>query len=437
VTDTNTAESLLVLRRDRMPKGMPILAFAVLVIVALSRSPYLFVHGRFWAEEGSLHFRRMVLDPFPEDVLFIQNRTGYINSITNLATWLADQVPLRQAPLVTTWLSLAVILSLVWVALFWPSELLPTGASRLAAATLLLVGTLASHEVWVNSINLPTYLGLLTVLLLFVDVRRIGRARLGFAGAALGIASISGIYSVVLTPLYVVRAYQERTRRHVALAAILTVGACIQFVLVMKNRSSGDLADTKMKFPGWSEGLRESAGRHVLAFLINRDQAEEIVRRTRPTDNLLAMSFCALVVLVFIGAVLAYAPNRRVVWMLVAAFALTELLVLYGAHEGGGRYSVVPIGILILALVHGAATTRQPFLAFGATALCAVVLISGLAAFWTYGSTRLRCQNCPEWQDQVREWEAGRRNDLRIWPYDGDYVWRIRLPHDATADARR
>jgi hypothetical protein len=396
----------------------------LLVAAALSRSPYIFAHGRFWAEEGSLHFRHMVVDPFPEDILYVQNATGYYNFVTNLLTWLADQVPLRQAPLVTSWLSLAVIIALAWIVLAWPSELLPTAAARIAAATLLVVGTLATPDVWANSINLPPYLGLLTLVLLFVETRRIGRIRFGFGAGMLGIASITGIYSTVFAPLFLLRAYQERTLRRALYAGILSIGACIQFVLVMQNRASGDLADSKMRFPGWGEVATESAGRHVLAFLVSRERVLARLRHASDT-RLIAYVLLGLAVCAFLAVLLAKVPNRRVALMLGTAFVLTELLVAYGALDGGGRYSVVPIGILILALVHGATAARGQLLPLGATVLCAVVLVSGLSTFWTYDRTRLRCIGCPVWTDEVREWEARETGKLEIWPYPG---WVVQLP---------
>jgi len=418
----------LLLRRDWSASAWSLGVFASLMLVAASRSPYVLVHGRFYAEEGSLHFAYAVAHPGWRGLFYLQTRTGYFNFICDAATFVASKAPLARAPLVTGWFSFAVLAAVVWIALAWPSELLPTAASRVAAAALVVVGTLAAPAVWLNSITAHAYLGILGILMLFVEVKRLSRRSFLFGAAALAVAGVSGVYTCLLAPFYCVRAVQERSRRRITYAVVVSVAALIQFAILLDARSSGEFASTKMRFSGLGLILRDVAGWHFGTFVFGTHVAESSVHsKVGSLGGLLAVSAFAAVILLFILVVLATVPNVRVAGLLVGVLAIEEFLVNYGALNGaGGRYAVVPIAILTLMLIHGATTSPYPWLAGAATALCAFVLAAGLANFWTEKPTLLRCIDCPRWDQQVQQWQAGRTQQLTIWPYPSH--WAVHLP---------
>jgi hypothetical protein len=428
----------LLLRRDWAPSAWSVGVFALLLLVAASRAPYVLVHGRFYAEEGSLHFAYAVAHPGWRGLFYVQTRTGYFNFLCDAATFVASKAPLAHAPLVTGWFSFAVLGSVVWIALAWPSELLPTAASRVAAAGLGVGGTGAVPAVWRNSITAHAYLGILGVLVLVVEVTRLSRRAFLFGAVALAVAGVSGLYTCVLAPFYCFRAVRERSRRRIAYAAVVSVAALIQFAVLLHARSSGDFASTKMRFPGLGTMLGDVAGWHVGTFVFGAHAAETSVHgKVYSLGGLLAVIAFGAVVMLFLLLVLATVPNVRVALLLVGVLAVEEFLINYGALNGaGGRYSVVPIAILTLMLIHGATASPYPWLAGAATALCAVVLVAGLANFWTERPTLLRCINCPRWDRQVQEWQAGRTQQLRIWPYPGQWVIHLPRPTGSTDDAR-
>jgi hypothetical protein len=136
----------------------------------------------------------------------------------------ATHVPVERAPLVTAWLSLALVIGVAWAALALPSDLLPNVGARLAAAVLLVVGPLAVPVVWLNATNAQVYLGVLAVLFLFVDVARLGRVQFPIVAVMLVLAGLSGLYAAALTPLFIALALRDRSARRIVLAVI--VSAC-------------------------------------------------------------------------------------------------------------------------------------------------------------------------------------------------------------------
>ena len=427
------AELATSLRAERVSGRTGIAAFALLLLAAVSRSPYTLLHGRFVAEEGTIYFAHMKTG----SIWFVARPVGYLYVFCNIATWLAAHGPLEQAPLVTAWLSLGVICVVVWAALCLPSELLPNAGSRIAAATLLVVGPLAVPEIWLNSTNAQTYLGVLALLLLFVSVAALGRPTFVAVAVLLALAGLSGLYAAALAPLFLYRAFRERTLRWSVLAAIISLSALLQLVVVQSSRASGNLAQGRLTFRGLGVLTRDVAAWHFSTFLFGDSIATRLHAHAYTFLGLLTFAFCAFVVAAILAAVLACVRRRQVALLLVVAFVLEEALVLFGTrHDAGGRYAALPIAILLLISVHAMSTTRYRAAAGIAAAFCLVSFVGGCSAFWTSQPSTLRCIKCPQWNQQVSAWRSGRTDHLVIWPYTKS-VWTIALPHQSPRARRQ
>jgi hypothetical protein len=416
------AESL---QREQVAGRHRVAVFVGLLAIAISRAPYLLMRGRFFAEEATAYF----VHAKRGSAWFIGDHVGYIYAFCNASAWLAARVPLEQAPLVTAWLSLGVVAAIVWAALSLPSILLPTAGTRIAAAALLVVGPLAMPVAWLNTTNIQVYLGILALLLLFVDLRGLRRTAVVAIAASLLLAGLSGLYAAILAPLFVVRAVRERTRRQTLLAGVISLCALAQLVVVQNEHATGNLAEGRGSFRGVSVLTRDVAAKHVITFLLGPSIATRLHRHSFSFAGLFWFGLFAVVVAVILVAVLASVPRADVAFLLVGAFVLVEVLVLFGTRQGaGGRYVVVPVAILLLIVVHGT-TARNHTSAAIASTLCVVTFVAGLSAFWTNEPSKLRCRNCPQWSHEVRAWESGRTNQLEIWPYWLKSRWVITLPH--------
>jgi hypothetical protein len=412
------------LRAERVPRVHQAIVLTALTIIAVSRAPYALWHGRFYAEEGSIYFPHMRNG----SVWFVAKSVGYIYAFLNIATGLATHVPLERAPLVTAWLSFALVIGVAWAALALPSDLLPNAGARIAAAVLLVVGPVAVPVVWLNATNAQVYLGVLAVLFLFVDVARLGRVQFVTVVVALALAGLSGLYAAALAPLFIALALRDRSPRRITLALIVSACAVAQVVVVQHSHAAGDLAQGRGSFRGFGAITRDVAAWHFGTLLFGNSIATHVYRYAHDLERIALIGLGAFVIAVVFAALLASVPRRRVAVLLVGAFALEEVLVLFGTRRGaGGRYAVVPVAILVLAAVHGAATARYKAAAGIGAALCACALVAGVATFWTGQPRTLRCVQCPDWHEQVRAWRAGRTTELRIWPYAGGVRWTVHL----------
>jgi hypothetical protein len=406
----------------------------VLTIVAATRAPFVLTSGRFWAEEGAVYFRHMLTSASPGELFFVYPRAGYYNLFPNLGTWLGSAVPLEQAPLVTAWLSFGVVALMAWIALSWPSELLPNAGARIGAATLLVVGTLAEPEVWLTTLHTQAYLAIVVLLLLFVRLDELGRGRYVGGIAILIVGALSGLYSAALAPLYVARAVQERTARPRGYALAISAAALVQVLVLLTARDSNDLGPGKLTIPGAGEVLRTVSASHVGTFLFGGKVASVFMNRANAGSRLISIALAMLVLAVsaFLIVLLRHASKARVPLLLAAALVLVEVVVQLGSlGEAVGRYAVVPIAILTLMVIHGAANSGHRWLQPAAAAVCVLALAVGMLQFWTFRPRVLRCIDCPRWDREVREWRNDPSKPLEIWPYDRDIPWTIRLPADA------
>ena len=410
--------------------------FAVLLVVSISRSPYIFFHGRFWAEEANPFFRHMVTVPTPRNLFFVDQRVGYYYLFLNVASRTGGQVSLLRAPLVTSWLALAIVAAIVWIALRWPSTLLTTVGARVSAATLLVVGTLAVPEVWANSTNAQTYLTVLTILILFSDATHLSRQQFVVSGFLLGVAGLSGLYTCVLLPLFAVIAYLEPSRRRATQAAIVATAAAIQFGCLIYSRTAGGLTASRMQVPQLRVTVHGFGAWHIGTFLIGSSAATHLYRKSFGLVGLSLLSMFAVTVLVLVGYLLVDTRRIRVAGLLAGAFVLEEVFVNWGGKGGGGsRYAVAPIAILTLAVICAATTAQRRWTRHTAFLLIGVIIVAGLANFWTTQPDELRCIRCPDWSLQVHNYQTGITNQLRIWPYGGKHPWTVTLPSHASVSS--
>jgi hypothetical protein len=212
------------------------------------------------------------------------------------------------------------------------------------------------------------------------------------------------------------------------LAGIISFCALAQVVVVARSSASGNLAAGRGSFRGLGVMTRDVAAGHVGTFLFGSSLATKLNAHAYSFFGLLAFAFFGAVVAIVLAFVLASTPGRRTALLLVGAFVLSEVLVLFGTRGStGGRYLVVPVAILLLMAVRGMSAQNR-VAATIASAICVVAFLVGCSAFWTAGPTVLRCINCPEWSHQVRAWQANHARPLVIWPYRAKTPWLLRLP---------
>jgi hypothetical protein len=368
-------------------------------LLAFLRAPRLLLHGRVFAEEGTVYLQQAWNAPAMATMLAV--RQGYYSLLMNTFALLASRViPLEYVAVLSTWMALCILLLTVYLAAI--CESFTSGKMRILAAALILFGP--PVEVWMTLLDAQFYLPICVALICISDETRHRAVRY----MSLVIAGLTGPASCALTPFFWLKAYRSRTAGAMVQATILTVLSIFQGTILLRNIHSGDR-------------IFDVAGK--LEWL---------------GPIFFTKTFC-LLLLTRVGVfgsqrLLSHHPNFVVaaaLWVLFAAcvalYGKASLLFNYAGDPapasviftGEFRYFFSGEVLFTLAVlmgyqqnVGGAEQTNHRL----AGLLLGLALLSGIVdagAYWA----RAQGQE-PRWSDQVATWRKDRATPIRVYPAD-------------------
>lgn len=395
--------------------------FALLVAL---RMPSIWPYGRLWAEEGTFYLAYAWKEPLTDGLFAVH--TGYMNLPASVATTLAVHlVALQHVPLFTVLVALALQLC--------PAVLLAVSGIRwlddwrvLALALLVMAVPPFAEEVWLNTITSQFHIMLALAIILAAPPGR-GVVQ-GLQGTVLMLAPLCGPGGGMLLPLYLLRAWSDRSRARLMQALLLFPGALVQVLTVLSHPEPARMIGLNLRLV-----LPAITARQVILPLTG---PFGLRRFTLGWEAAFAAGVLpwwpAIVAVAAFGAlaVLVWkcrdAPTR---WLFAAAMVL--MLGSYAAAltpEGpaqllvigfGNRYYFAPAVLVGLVLL-GVALTGAPAGRVAGRVLVAWLLVIGVAwypragAFYAHG---------PRWPDEVARWQADPTYAIGIWPAD----WGVTL----------
>lgn len=421
------------------------LCFVVLVIVAFFKSPYILLEGRFWAEEGMLHFQRAYSYAWYQPLLFVDQHAGYLLFFGNLSAIAAAKLtPLSAAPLVTAWLSLLPLLLTWWLILCFRNELFDNILIRFLVALSLVVGPFVHPEVWLNTINSQVYWGIFTFFTLFLsDDETWSRKRRWSIRGALTMAGLTGLYSVALWPLFMLKFLLRRSREAGWQLGILSVCALIQAAVVLASKSSGHLTSTRLLWPTLSEVVINTAvqdiGKPILGEDLSLSLGLSVWHTAFGTDltitEAVMVGIASMAILLLLFSLIRAERWRAFAMALLAFLGIWVFTLIGSIGTISARYAVMP-GFIVLCCVALFATharhriTKAVFLA-----LAGFSTVVGIQSF--SDGKHLNCVGCPSWRDEVRDhldtnyFVALETRGFRVPLEQGTHVLEIEFLDDA------
>ncbi len=390
--------------------------FPLLAAAIVWRLPEVFTEGRFWAEEGVVYYSKAWHLPAWQALTALHS--GYLNIIANTATLLASRlVALEHAPFITAGIALLVQLL--------PALLLATAAETwlrrpapLAAAVLLTILPVRAGEPWLNSITSHFHMMACLGLILALAPRRdgIGRLRL----AILLIAPMSGPGNAFLWPLFVLRAWRERSTERWLQVAVMALGIAIQAALVLsapiENRPFGAPLHVVLAVFGIE---------HVVLPLLGGPATQPLAIALYLAFEAGHPPFWIIALPVPVLGVLGLAAWRRAdsttLWLFLAAIWLAAISYYTALTPNkpnqlllglGMRYAFAPTLLLGICLVGLAATTPAPLLRHIATGAVWWLLAVGTSSYHDNPAF----DTGPNWSKEVAAWRANPAHPIQLWP---------------------
>ena len=190
------------------------LVLGAFVVIIVLRAPFLLVHPRFWAEEGTGWFQYASSHPVFQTLFFVHRDSGYLNLLANISSIFsaltASLFSLEYAPMVTTLIALLIHVLAIAIILLGKSRLFDTPWKALVGCCIVLFAPTATTEIWLNTINSMSYLGVITLAVLFLDASSLRGWRRWALRGVLVLCGLSSPYAVALLPLFVWSAWRDK-----------------------------------------------------------------------------------------------------------------------------------------------------------------------------------------------------------------------------------
>jgi len=396
--------------------GISILIIAGIIIL---RAPALFLEPRFWAEEGATYFSFAYSHPWHQTLLFVP-AFGYYSLFVNLSVLLATLVPLPYAPLVTTCLSLLAQIT-PFIVIWWYSSPFWETPAKKVLLSLVIVFSTSTGEIWLNTINIHFHFPVTAFLLLLTDMENTPRLQKWLARIILIFAGLTGTVACFLTPVFLVKAYQERKREYTVQAAIMVLCSLIQFTVFLMLLIGGQLINR----------LNMRTGLHFFMFLKNY----LINNLLRPVFGIYTIPRYILLYLI-VPMILCFAwlfsdclKDKKKVWI-IGAFLLTSGLSTVFSNQmmGGLRYAYAP-GVMLLVLISSYIRKEDIFKNRKSLIAAILMFLSISVGVIEYKARMADFINAswPQWPEEVAIWEKNPDYPLRIWPQWEEYRGEMTL----------
>ena len=420
-----------------MVKNYYKIGFLILIsFLIYSRSPYIFNYGRFMSLDLVYHFEIEKLNLI-NSLFFVDYSARYLNLISNISSIISTRFfDLENAQYVAVYLSLIIYFIILHKILFEESKLFSNQIQKYVFSSLIILSPVMSFEIWLNAINLQVYLGLLTILILFLNSEKTKKSINYFL---LIICGLSGIYSCALTPLFFWNYLRQKTKYSFICFFILFLCSIIQLSLIYISAFKVEIGSSNTalmldfsKYESisfiYNTVIRAFLGSSFPKFIFELFglNLKTIITNENLKDLLFLISIFIFIILIsFTFRVFSNLKheNKFVFTYLTLIFFILSFVVIFGGVSDSlhGRYSALPGITTVLMVLYVASNLKKTFLKNLSIIFISCSLIFG---FYDYRLKNylvyLDCINCPNWKMEVKKYKNDNNYRPNAWPYHID-----------------
>ena len=408
---------------DNIKKELFILS---ILIIFFYRSPYIFLNGRFMAEEGSIYFANAYKYDFFYSLFFIDFNSGYLNLWANFSGIISNFFSLLLAPLISNYLALIPKVIILYLALYKDSIFLKTFFHKVLFCLLIFLSPLNIPEIWLNSINSQIFFCIIAFTLCFINYSK--QSKNFYFLILIFISGLTGIYSCILLPVFYFKFYLYKTKQDLLNFIVLFFCTVTQILIVLYAKTSNLIYSGKLNFID-TEILINYVYNVLVKVFIGTSLTKYIYYNYLNLD-LFLLSIIIIIFFTLILALLFYfirnnkiinSDNRFIILSLLFVLLTTSVIVMIGAidQKVGGRYSAVPSFYtlcLVLTLLNIFNKFKIKYLF-----LC-LILFSIFSGAYEFKPPKdrnhyLDCNGCPNWKDEIKKFNDDKNYTLKIWPY--------------------
>ncbi len=407
--------------------------FVILLLIFFYRSPFILLNGRFMAEEGSVYFANAYKFSFLNSFLFVDLKSGYLNLWANISGIIANLFNLKFAPLASNYLALIPKIFIIFLALYNKSILLIKFEHKVLFCFLVFLSPTNVPEIWLNSINSQIFFCIISFLLVFsyYEENRINYFHL----ILIIMAGLTGIYSCILFPIFFFKYLFFKNKQNLLNFVSIFICTVIQLSLVLYAKLSNILYQGKLHSINLDIFTNYIYNVFIKAFLGTSFTKYLYYNYLSTELNLYFISILIIFIFIVTTFFLYIFLNKNTFLKIENKFIIlssfyslitTSLVVMTGATGDyvGGRYAALPsFYLLIIALAFYIFLSKFKLRYFFLLILITSISI-GVYEFRPPTKNvkhqyikYLDCVDCPNWENEINNFQQDKKYRLKIWPY--------------------
>lgn len=409
-------------------KRREIFVFFLLALL-FYRSPYIFLNGRFMAEEGSVFFKFAYLNNFFYTLFFIDFFSGYMNLWANISAIISNLFPLKFSPLISNYLSLIPKFLIIFYTIYKKNIFIDNFYYQVIFILIIFISPLNVPEIWMNSINSQIFFAVIVFFLIFL---KYDKSKYHIIDSLiLAIAGLTGIYSCIFSPIYLLKFIYYKTKQDFLNFIILSSCAFFQLAVVVYSKFSSALYEGKLHSIN-SELMINFVYNILIKSFLGTDLTKYIYYNFLKNINLI---FLSMVIVFLLIAILLlnlnslkninlkkkkHQESKLIIITTLYAFISTSFLVLIGGTGDyvGGRYAALPSFYFLVFFIFFHKLSKKKFLKYLSLFFLTSSIFFGSISFKNNDySHYLECNGCPNWLDEVKKYNQDNTYFMKIWPY--------------------
>lgn len=410
-------------------KNYKFLFFSFLCLLIFYRSPYIFLNGRFIAEEGQWWFNNVFINGSLSGFTYIYWGSNYFNFWANISSVVASLLPLEYAPFGTVYMALSVKLYLLIYTLYSESNFLVKNFDKIIISLIIILAPTMTSTIWLNTLVSQIYFSIFVILVFFQK----NNSNNFFNRSSVIILFISGMTSLIsciFTPFFLIKYLVKKNKQNFISFLSLLIPTFIQsYIFIFSNLN--DLSDQN-RFLLTSEKFFNFIYNVCVKIFLGTDLTKFIYFNMFQENKLTILVVIFILLISFIFLIFKNKFKDKILFYLVIFFLVQSILAVIAAKydQVQGRYAVIPSVLLLLCVYRFYQINKNYF-----RYICfSLIFLSLLLGFFEYKINNkypqlLSClENCPNWKDEVKKWEENNDYELKIWDYPRKKMSLNKLP---------
>jgi hypothetical protein len=394
--------------KDNLRFRIVLILCCILFIVL--RVPDLLLNPRLWAEEGVI-FYAFALHHSLWDI-FTTAHVGYLTLFNSIISALQAKVfSVENAVIISTYLGLLVQIIPVYIIVFTNNKFWDNPLKKIVCTLIVIVAM--APELYLNTTNSHFIFGLITFLIMIVSASQLSGMQKHLFRILLFVGGLTGPASIFLSPMFLLKAYRERSKEKYIQAGIISICAIIQAMVILYailyNNTYHRLSNYNF-------------GRTMFAFFGDNFSMF-------PHDYGSYANPTLFYVCLFLGILMSFfylylfIKNRRNNEYLIPllSFILVAVFSTLGSLDmaGSPRYAYIPTCILLMVIVSEAFDGRLNKKIY--TYITIAILMYSLVVNLYYYKSAMKSvysTSFPKWKEEVAKWRADSTYNPKVHPAD-------------------